>query len=346
MTISVIIVMSSVPLLLRYTNHELSTKLTHHCFDKKVSLRVCIEKYYESDAERHGVMHALSLLKERLTYDPSVQANCHETMHLLGRVAYKEYGSLGDAFVHGDYTCWSGYYHGVVEGALRGVRLKDISTNTLHTLCTGTTTPAYSFAQFNCVHGMGHAIMYVSHNDIPEALSRCDDLQNTWEQGHCATGVFMENSLADSDHPSKFLPTDDLAFPCNIVPSKYMEACYLVQGTFIVPHMNGDFQKAFAFCGTLQNSGYRTQCARGLGKEVAQRTFYSGEKTATLCESAPKDLRTACLFGSLQDFIGNTHDNNAGVSICEALSDPKEQASCNDLLKEISLTGTTTQSNR
>ncbi len=287
-----------------------------------MGLPECYEKFYEAHADERGTEEAITLIKGRSKTDALLYANCHNTMHVLGRSAYQEYGSLPKAFARADYFCWSGYYHGVVEGALRGVREKDITRDTLFNLCsTSVAMPTQSFDQFNCMHGIGHALMYITKNELPHSLIRCNDLPDEWSTQHCATGVFMENSLADGKaHRSAYLPTTDLHYPCTITEKKFGEACYIVQSSLILKKLNGDFAKAFDFCLTITELGYRTQCARGLGKEAAQTAFYDSAVAAAICAEAPPELISNCFFGAIGDISGQLRDNTVGETFCAQVS--------------------------
>ena len=300
------------------------TKLDHGCLVANNALPDCYSRYYTDYAETAGVQVAIDTLRTRSKTDPVLYASCHNTMHTLGRVAYRAYGSLPVSFQYADYFCWSGYYHGVVEGALRGVREESVSRETLRDLCSPTTAmEPRSSDQFNCIHGIGHALMYMTGNNLPQSLKRCEDLGDDWSVQHCATGVFMENTLADgADHKSAYLPTEDMHYPCTIVDVRFKEACYLVQSGLIIKKFAGDFAQSFAFCDAIPEPGLRTQCARGLGKEAAQRGFYDKVTAARTCERAPSELIADCFFGVISDLEGQYHDDDISKTFCEAVSAP------------------------
>jgi hypothetical protein len=89
-----------------------------------------------------------------------------------------------------------------------------------------------SFNYYNCVHGLGHGLMYVEGHNLFKALELCDKLTDDWDSESCYGGVYMENVIANGkDHISKYLKEDDLLYPCNVVDEKYKQQCYLMQSS-------------------------------------------------------------------------------------------------------------------
>ncbi len=303
-------------------NHsELKTRVLHGCISEKTSLEDCYIAYYRDISDQRGTKFALEQLHDRQTTDSRLSANCHQAIHSIGRAAFREYGSIAKAYAQADYSCWGGYLHGVVEASMRGKVLSDIAGDTLRTMCDSVKEGGEtSFAHFSCIHGLGHALMYVGHNDLPAVLTHCDDLVDVWEIRQCANGAFMENTLADSAHPSNFQPKDDAHFPCNIVREDERDVCYQVQSPFIMEQMKGDFTKAFAFCDELSVNAERTLCVQGLGAEVSTYMSHDPKKIAQLCAAVPPPSDRDCFYGALTDLEGVDGGPGLGRVVCQNLT--------------------------
>ena len=96
----------------------------------------CLEQAFGNLAYRQGAKPALRELASHIGRGDPIDGDCHRIAHSVG---YGELlrvdGKVGKAFAEGDSTCWSGYFHGVLERAFAGVpnsRLSKVATG----LCT------------------------------------------------------------------------------------------------------------------------------------------------------------------------------------------------------------------
>ena len=89
-------------------------------------------------------------------------------------------------------TCWSGYYHGVIERAFAGVPRSKVAS-IARSLCTGKEITKTYFLLYQCVHGLGHGLMIYSGDDLPWSLGTCHKLQTGFDRVSCTGGVFMQN---------------------------------------------------------------------------------------------------------------------------------------------------------
>ena len=318
-----------------WSHSMLKARIQNECLDLRKELRDCYYAHYRSVADREGSAVALKQLHERRESDDLLKVNCHEAMHEIGRVAYDERGSIADAYAHADFSCWGGYLHGVVEASLRGKKLADIASGAIHTMCDSVRGDGEkSFTHFSCVHGIGHALMFVSDNDLTNVLSRCDDLGDIWETRQCANGAFMQNMFSNyDDHASDFIDKNDLHYPCNITRVDEQDVCYQVQSKAIIDGLGGDFQKAFRFCGDLASSTLSVACTSGLGAAVSSYSSYNAPRIAKLCAEAPAPLDESCLYGALTDLEGVVGDSSLGKRVCEH-QPVEKQAKCFEILNQ------------
>ena len=126
--------------------------------------------------------------------------------------------------------CGSGYYHGLIEYALREAS----SPKALVAKVTGDVLrprgAETTFLLYQCVHGLGHGVMIFSGDNLPWALVDVHKLADSWSEQSCSGGVFMQNfNLPGKLSPfqSTYVKKNDLLYPCNWVRAKYKFYCYL-----------------------------------------------------------------------------------------------------------------------
>lgn len=238
-----------------------ASALVHSCPNEKVSShQICLENYYEHFGETYGVPRALALLDAQIKYDPLFAGTCHAVMHRIAHVAVHEYGTLGEAFLHGNAECQNGYYHGAVEEFLRNDDPDTLFASDIRNFCSNTTRAASSsVTELNCVHGIGHALVYMTHDDLPRALVRCGDFLDDHLRAQCATGAFMEHSFVrSSDAITVQTLKSDPAFQC-VQTARDQDECWItLTGVTIAKGENGT-STANQFCQALSPL-YRTKC--------------------------------------------------------------------------------------
>ncbi len=318
----------------------LSKKPAHNC-QTSPTYNDCVDTYFLKLARAEGTVSALAKATDVYKTDARFRTGCHNAMHTIGRNASREFVDIPSAFAKGTFLCWSGYYHGVVEGVLRNSGGEVISRETLNTLCVPSDLlPLGSFARFHCTHALGHAIMYRVNNDLPVALTHCTSLLIEADRHRCALGAFMENYLADGkEHKSLWQPTADLLFPCSATDNTFAESCYFVQGMFAMKQFGAHTEKSFDFCSTLAEENIRFQCVAGVGKAIADTAGFDKEITRTACSTAPKEFQEGCFYGALQEIVGVDADISAGEAVCVTLVDTGLQSCRNAVTKVRSALG-------
>ncbi|HYV33301.1 MAG TPA: hypothetical protein VE973_00430, partial [Candidatus Limnocylindria bacterium] len=290
----------------------------------------CYDNYYSSLVMQKGVDAAFVDLKKRYEENAYVRSQCHPITHVIGNAAVKLYPDVSKAYTHGDGFCWSGYYHGVMEGIVGQIGKKAVATQ-LNTICADIPGKAsYSFDYYNCVHGLGHGLMAITENDLFGALRTCDNLEGSWEKGSCYGGVFMENVIADGkDHSTKYLKPSDPLYPCDAVDQNYKGSCYLMQTSYMLTLNGGDFKKVFDLCATA-DKGYETVCYQSLGRDASGRSISNAETTKATCELGNGfEPQVNCIIGAVKDFISYYHSDVQAKHLCEII-DPSLTQTCNE----------------
>jgi hypothetical protein len=288
----------------------------------------CFQAYYKDLVRDYGVDATFSDIKIRYNENPIVASDCHPLMHIIGQEASNRYATVSEAYLHGDSFCWSGYFHGIMEGVVAKIGIEKLPAK-LDSICADIPGKAeYNFNYYNCVHGLGHGIMESLADEVPKSLTMCDNLTGDWEKSSCYGGVFMENIIINSKGlTSKYLKKDDPLYPCNSVDTKYKYQCYLGQTSYALEVSGYNFKPVFDLCATVE-SPFRDVCNQSMGRDAANQARYNAVQIKTTC-SIPNDAkdRENCVIGAVKDMISYYHSKTQADNFCAILSE-NEKAVC------------------
>jgi hypothetical protein len=251
-----------------------------------------------------------------------VQSQCHPLTHVIGRVAAQSFTKVSAAYVYGDSFCWSGYYHGVLETFAARVGLANLSSN-INDICADLNADGkYGFNYYNCVHGMGHGLMAITDDQLFRSLDYCSAMNGNWEEQSCASGVYMENVIADGlNHVTNYLDPKRPLYPCSDSPDKYKNTCYLMQTSYMLKIDSGDFNQTFAWC--REAGDYKDTCFQSLGRDASGRSVSNAQQTKTTCMlGANTEEVSNCVIGAVKDFISYFHSDVQGKALCNLFDDP------------------------
>jgi hypothetical protein len=292
------------------------------CADGKSGDYACYENYYRTLVKKHGVAYAFADLKRRYPQSGYVQAQCHPFTHVIGRAGANVYGSVGEAFTHGDGFCWSGYYHGVME-AVVGKYSPETLGAAMDGICANVPgRAAYNFDYYNCVHGLGHGVMVVTKTELFDSLALCDRLTGEWERSSCAGGVFMENVMVDNrNHFTKYLKPDEPLYPCTAVDERHKTQCYLMQTSYILKVNGGNFAPVFTACRGAEPA-FQPTCFQSVGRDASGQSVSDAARTRATCELGQNyEERSNCIIGAVKDFISYFHSDVQAKELCDSLAE-------------------------
>jgi hypothetical protein len=254
-------------------------------------------------------------------------ARCHEVTHYLGRFEFLKTRSVPIAFQNASAVCHGGSYHGVIEGyfADKGIALDDIEALEVEVrnVCGQESDYEKKNIYSECVHGIGHAMMFITEGELTASLEFCDSLASRSEQTTCYGGVFMENSSSSTnlDHPSKYLKNDDPLYPCSILTEKYLDTCYSYQSSHFALISNHDWSKVIELCRSVPEN-YRNGCFRIIGSNqvgFSQDMATRKNNCELISEGRYKEL---CFEGIVDALVGRyNRDFDIIVSFCSILSE-------------------------
>ena len=302
----------------------------------------CLDKLFAEALKTHSTIEVLQLMQRFEAQDPELRRDCHPVVHAIGRETYRIKGNIHDSFSACDQTCHSGCYHGSVERFLRGEDLysqvdKHPSAAELKqkaALACDPNIPARF--RFQCLHGLGHALMFFARYQLMPSLEACDALPEDWSQSSCYGGVFMENVFNATPESRDLSPTD-YHYPCNKLADKYRGECYGMQ-TSRMTEMGLATDKLFEECGKAGD--FRDQCMLSIGRDLSNNVRLGQMRaTAQKCELVAGPSRLACMHGVVYALIDNTWDGRYAMPFCATFSQENDQIACMRSSAEY-LTGT------
>jgi cytochrome c553 len=279
----------------------------------------CRRQAFGNIAYREGPRKALDLFDEKLQDDQPVEADCHRIAHTIGAASLVHYeGNVAKALANGRASCWSGYYHGVVERSFYGASRPELPKRSRQ-ICADPEIRRTSFLAYQCVHGLGHGLMIHTGYDLPGSLRVCDKLQTGWDSDSCEAGVFMENVSSSYGIKSRWLRDNDLIYPCNSIAEKYKLYCYLMVTSRILAANGYDWRKTAATC-RRSDRGWVATCFQSLGRDASGNTRQNVPQILELCALAG-DMTKECIYGAARDITSNDASPRRSKGLCESAAE-------------------------
>ncbi len=281
---------------------------------------LCFEQAFGNVAYRTSAKHALTLAVMDGRSVPAISADCHRIAHAIGAaVLARENGNVAVALAEGDSTCWSGFYHGLLERALAPARSADELAKLIRTLCEPGERTWSRFTLYQCLHGLGHGLMLRTGYAMQMSLDMCWKLGDDWSRQSCTGGVFMESfSPSLGGKPPPFDPQDPLA-PCPELAERTKLYCYLQVADNLVRATGYRWEKVAAACRTEPSPTWRARCFEGYGRQASGSNYGQLATVATLCRIAG-DGESDCVYGASRDIASNASSGGPAASFCRVVA--------------------------
>lgn len=279
---------------------------------------------------------AFERIKEAIKTDDVVLKNCHMMVHEIGHISFDKYKDFNKTMEYNDDICDSGYIHGVMEKYF--LTVTDVY-KTINTVCKDQEETV--FTKSKCYHGVGHGIMYFTHDDLPKALSICKSFNDESKSENCRNGVFMENfSTHHKEQLSKFLDQDHPIFPCLNLEQEDKYLCYYYVPSYYLSLHPQDYKGMFEMCKESEK-GFEDWCDRGIGVEAVKDNIRYPKKVEEICMTGNEFQKNQCLTGMIRiymDFFREKGQEKVDCNIlessnrklCETIKDQYKQYSDNN----------------
>ena len=279
---------------------------------------VCFEQAFGNVAYNEGPREAIAVFERTVDQgDPS----CHRIAHAIGAASLARYrGNVAKTIAEGSSTCFSGYYHGVLERALVGVKTRDATRlgNVARALCDDPQVHVSRWMEYQCFHGLGHGLMITTGYGLPISLEACERVQTFLDQTSCKGGVFMENITSSYGFRSSWLRDDDPVYPCNVVDADDKITCYGMVTSRVLRVIGLDWEKTAEICSGVE-SDYVITCFRSLGRDISGQTRRDPEEIVELCEVTREyGAEEHCISAAAMDMASNFTSGVEAAELCEA----------------------------
>ena len=291
----------------------------------------CLKSVAKDLLDRYTLPDVLQVFNQNETR-PEFFDRCHETAHYLGQEAFYRLGSIPAVYAQASRACLGGTYHGAVEGYLISKRIKadnyDAVRKEIPNICGDPAQYRVHQEYTECAHGLGHATMYFTENDLPKALALCDAGKNFEEREICYTGAFMANwdSVGSTDHPTQYAKADDPLYPCYILDERYQRQCYTYG---VLTTSQNSVERSAELCRQIPER-FRTECFATIGRDRTMVTADPAELRRQCGLIPERDYRLVCLYDAAYNLVvrfGIASD--IPFSFCAAAPE-EEQAKCYD----------------
>lgn len=188
--------------------------------------------------------------------------------HAFGHVAFSELGDLDQTLAAGGAQCIRGYQHGVVEAAVGGAGQR---AGAIHRRNAQTCAGQLDFDLLDaCVHGLGHAYMYVTGHDVTRSLKRCSGrLPDALQASRCRDGVMMENSMKYLELGARgFRSKAPAACDGLRIGRDLLQACYNQIGEVGMFFFRHRLSQVAPVCRSIASPLGRTACLQGAQAEL------------------------------------------------------------------------------
>jgi hypothetical protein len=278
----------------------------------------CFQQAFGNIAYRQGPKAALRLVED--VYGRGEDPACHRVTHVIGAASLARFGgNVTRTLGEGDPTCWSGYYHGVLERSLVKVKSRQPAAlaRASRGLCSDDSFSPW--VVYGCLHGLGHGLMIATGLNLPVALEVCSRLDRWWDRDACRGGAFMENIQSAYGFTSIFLKEDDPLYPCNWVPTDEKRRCYQIVTSRILTKVGDSWERTAEVCSGVEPA-FVSWCFRSFGRDVSSRTNRDVGQIAELCAIAREYGHEAdCVEAAAYDITANFTSATRGRELCDTV---------------------------
>jgi hypothetical protein len=277
----------------------------------------CFEQAFGNVAYYQGPKAAFTLFDRTLEEgDPS----CHRIAHTIGAASLVRYeGNIARTFAEGSSSCFSGYYHGVLERALIGVKSRNAGELGVvaRGLCEDPQVRVSRWMAYQCFHGLGHGLMITTGYGLPISLDACERITTFLDRTSCKSGVFMENISSSYGVRSRWLRDDDPVYPCNAIELDDKITCYGMVTSRIVRVVGLDWEKTAEICSEVENR-FASTCFRSMGRDISGQTHRDPSEIVELCAVArPYGAEAGCISAAAMDMTSNYTSGKQAAALCD-----------------------------
>ena len=132
----------------------------------------------------------------------------------------------------------------------------------------------------------------------------------------------MAALAAVAAHQTRFQPLDpaDPLYPCSVMESRYLTACYTIQTSAMLQLNKGDVAQAARGCDRAPGA-LRVTCYQSLGRDVSAYARRDPDEAIRLCSLGSADYRGWCYYGVVKSLVDWDTTTDLGFAFCRHVSD-------------------------
>ncbi|QQS43424.1 hypothetical protein IPM65_04695 [Candidatus Roizmanbacteria bacterium] len=241
-----------------------------------------IDKYYDLI----GIDAMLDVIEENPI--------CHLHGHNIGKAVYRRTQDLAESFHICDDRCTTSCFHGVLMERFHPdngthVTMEELKKVT-YEICNEENS-SHTVPPGSCMHGIGHAAMFLADYNVQEAMTICSIFNDSVEQFQCATGAYMERDLYFGPEDAK----KENFYPCE--DSEYPAACYMYRVKYLTGKNTGE--EIAQKCLDIKDKDEEVGCFYGLGYAYLLDIMEDPQLITSLCNYGTQEDHLACIDGSV-----------------------------------------------
>lgn len=175
--------------------------------------------------------------------------------------------------------------------------------------------------------------MFANHNNLPESITLCNELEQKANAIQCAEGVFMENfNTNDAFHTTEYKRAEDPFYPCNVQQQPYKAVCTFYVARYYLDLHEHAHADAITWCNTLDTS-IQDACIKGVGSAVTKKHIHELAVPNSVCAMAPEQQQHYCFDGIVSYIIVHHASWQKGQEWCNTVTN-EHKASCQNIVQE------------
>lgn len=277
----------------------------------------------------YSTMDLLAEMESTRAVDEAFDASCHPVAHAIGRHTISAAGgSVPEAFSNCNDGCLNGCYHGVMErvfvpegSASDHPTLENIQAK-MPDVCASDQFDSQAVL-FQCLHGLGHGVMYTLAYNLSTAIETCSLVDTEWSKSACRSGVFMEN-VYPVDPALRDLDPESIHYPCDQYGETIAADCYGMQTSAWVD-FGLDDKEIVTECETAGDPTIGVamhQCFISIGRHSSQLgRAGKHEELRHICEDLTTSTTNAnsCVSGAVASLADAETDGNLALAFCNTV---------------------------
>ncbi|MSR87668.1 MAG: hypothetical protein EXS69_00650 [Candidatus Zambryskibacteria bacterium] len=292
----------------------------------------CYAKAFENLTKTTDWNHSFAVLYELQKIEPESRG-CHFIAHSITIAeTQKDPSRWREIMNAAPQGCSYGASHGALEVHASTFPDGKLPKSEIASVCNNPDTN-------NCTHILGHLLLIINENDIPESLKDCEKLpHNDFGKFECLTGVFMEritafnlveHGLATRESLNWVPRVPELEALCREQMGVHSIACWKEIVHVALIKFNNNPQKIVDFCETAPDEEGARECINhSLGIMAGSYSFELG-KMKPICEAraAAPDFKSRCyvqLVGATLSTI--PQEKSEAVKFCKSIDSVYQEA--------------------